>query len=160
MAMRILAIIGLIGGIIALVGIFTPWATGGVLDPLGGEWIPKSASAWDGIKDSAVSYFTLALVGVCIALLGALSALAAPRVKALWAMLAIGGILAIAGAAYGFFDIDTGPGWTLIPSIGDIPACSSYGYGLSLTLVGGILALIGALVGGILALTGALGSKE
>ena len=154
MAMRILAIIGLIGGIIALVGIFTPWATGGVLV---GEWIPKSASAWDGIKDSAVSYFTLALVGACVALLGALSTLAAPRVKALWAILAIGGILAIAGAAYGFFDIDSRPGWTLIPSIGYVPACSSYGYGLSLTLVGGILALIGALVGGILALTGALG---
>ncbi len=152
MVMRIIALIGLIGGILALVGIFTTWATGGVLDPLLYEWIPVSASGWD-----IGSYSTVALVGACVALVGALSALAAPRVKALWAILAIGGILAIAGAAYGFFDIDTGPGWT---SIWHLPACSSYGYGLSLTLVGGILALIGALVGGILALTGALGSKE
>ena len=149
MVKRTLAVIGLIGGILALVGIFTPWATGGVLV---GEWIPMSASGWD-----IGSYSTVALVGACVALLGALSALAAPRVKALWAILAIGGILAIAGAAYGFFDIDTGPGWT---SIGHLPACSSYGYGLSLTLVGGILALIGALVGGILTLTGSLGLSK
>ena len=151
MAKRILALIGLIGGILALVGIFTPWATGSV----GG--IPVSASAWDGIKDSAVSYFTLALVGACVALLGALSALAAPRVKALWAILALGGILAIVGAAWGFFDIETGTGVRLEEGIGYIPVTSSYGYGLYLTLVGGILALIGALVGGVLALTGTLG---
>ena len=152
MAMRIIALLGLIGGILALVGIFTTWATGGVLDPKLGEWIPVSASGWD-----IGSYSTVALVGACVALVGALSALAAPRVKALWAILAIGGILAIAGAAYGFFDIDTGPGWY---PIGHVPACSSYGYGLSLTLVGGILALIGALGGGILALTGSLGLSK
>lgn len=127
---RILALIGLIGGILALVGIFTPWATASA------PWISVSASAWDGIKDAAVSYFTLALIGACFALLGALSALAAPRVKALWAMLAIGGILAIVGAAWGFFDIETGTG---------MGVSYGYGYGLYLTLVGGILALIGSL---------------
>jgi len=130
MAMRILVLIGLIGGILALVGIFTPWATAS------GWGMSVSASAWDGIKDSAGSYFTVALVGACVALVGALSALAAPRVKALWAILAIGGILAIAGAAYGFFDIETGTEGGFI---------YGYGYGLYLTLVGGILALIGSL---------------
>ena len=142
MAMRILTLIGLIGGIIALVGIFTPWATAS------GWGMSVSASAWDGIRDAAGSYFTVALVGACIALVGALSALAAPRAKVLWAILAIGAILAIAGAAYGFADIYTGTEGGFL---------YGYGYGLYLTLIGGILALIGALGGGILAFTGSLG---
>jgi hypothetical protein len=130
MVKTILGLIGLYGGMFALIGIFYPWATAS------GWGMSVSASAWDGIRDSAVSYFTLALVGACVALVGALSALAAPRVKALWAILAIGGILAIAGAAYGFFDIDTGTEGGFL---------YGYGYGLYLTLVGGILALIGSL---------------
>jgi hypothetical protein len=142
MVKRTIALIGLIGGILALVGIFTPWATAS------GWGMSVTASAWDGIRESAGSYCTVALIGACIALVGALSALAAPRVKVLWAILAIGGILAIAGAAYGFFDIETGT---------EMGFLYGYGYGLYLTLVGGILALIGALVGGVLALTGSLG---
>jgi hypothetical protein len=130
MVKTILGLIGLYGGMFALIGIFYPWATAS------GWGMSVSASAWDGIRDSAVSYFTLALVGACVALVGALSALAAPRVKALWAILAIGGILAIAGAAYGFFDIDTGTEGGFL---------YGYGYGLYLTLIGGILALIGSL---------------
>jgi hypothetical protein len=130
MVKRMLALVGLVGGILALVGIFTPWATAS------GGGMSVSASAWDGIKETAVSYFTLALVGSCVALLGALSALAAPKVKALWAILAVGGILAIVGAAWGFSDIETGA---------EMGLSYGYGYGLYLTLVGGILALIGSL---------------
>jgi hypothetical protein len=146
MAMRIFVIIGLIGGIIALVGIFTPAVTES-------GWL--SVSAWDSITKTTImgevmpceTYFCLAFAGAAVALLGALTAVAVPQVKALWAILAIGGILAIVGTTWAFSDIET---------CGII----SYGWGLYLTLGGGILALIGALSGGVLAFTGALGSKE
>ncbi len=129
MAMRILMLIGLVGGIVALLGIFTPAITvTGLL----------SVSAWDSITETTIlgmpmerqTYFCLAFAGAAVALLGALTLVAVPKVKALWAILAIGGMLAIAGAAWALFDIETGYG-------------VSYGWGLYLTLGGGILALIG-----------------
>ena len=128
MAIRILTLIGLVGGIIALLGIFTPAIT------VTG-WF--SMSAWDSITETMVcifpierqTYFCLAFAGAVVALLGALTAVAVPKVKALWAILAIGGILAIIGAAWALFDIETGYG-------------VSYGWGLYLILGGGILALI------------------
>ena len=129
MAMRILTLIGLIGGIIALLGIFTPAVT------MTG-WF--SVSAWDSITETTIfgfpierqTYFCLAFAGATVALLSALTAVAVPKVKVLWAILAIGGMLAIAGAAWAFSDIETGYG-------------ISYGWGLYLILGGGILALIG-----------------
>ena len=129
MAMRILTLIGLVGGIVALLGIFTPAITlTGLL----------SVSAWDSITETTIwgipierqTYFCLAFAGAAVALLAALTAVAVPKVKALWAILAIGGMLAIAGAAWALSDIETGYG-------------VSYGWGLYLTLGGGILALIG-----------------
>jgi hypothetical protein len=130
MAMRILMLIGLIGGIIALLGIFTPAVT------MTG-WL--SLSAWDSITETTImggvvprqTYFCLAFAGAVVALLAALTAVAVPKVKALGAILAIGGMLAIAGAAWALFDIETGYG-------------VSYGWGLYLILGGGILALIGS----------------
>jgi hypothetical protein len=149
---RIIALVGLVGGILALVGIFTPWITAS------GWGMSEGWSAWDSITEAKMmereTYCVLAFVGAILGLLGALSAMAAPRTKALWAILGIGAILAIAGAAWGFSDFFGGePGTYMGVTI-------SYGYGLYLTLVGGILALLGALGGSILALTGALGSKE
>lgn len=66
---------------------------------------------------------------------GALSALVLPRSRILWGILALGGLLAIIGAAWGFSDIDTGSAWG---------ASVSYGAGIYLTLIGGIFGLIGA----------------
>jgi hypothetical protein len=130
MAMRMLGLLGLIGGTLALVGIFTPWATASYMG------LSESLSGWDCIKGDGETYCYLAFAGALVALLGALSSLAAPRAKALWTILAIGGILAIVGAAWAFSDIETGTMWGM---------SVSYGFGLYLTLVGGILALIGSL---------------
>lgn len=135
--------IGLIGGIIAIVGVFGPWQSLSGTHPLTGEEISESASAWDSITESTVAgsqvgretYCVLALVGGVLALIGALGVLASPGVKALAGILAIGGLLAIIGAGWGFSDIETG-------TVLGIEV--SYGYGLYLCLVGGILGLVGA----------------
>jgi hypothetical protein len=131
MAKRILGVIGLIGGGVAVGGVFLPWAIASALG------ISVSASGWDFITSTDPEiYCYLALVGGGIAALFALLALAAPKAKVLWALLGIGGAVAIAGAVWALLDIETGTimGVTL-----------SYGYGLYMVLGGGVLGLIGAL---------------
>jgi uncharacterized BrkB/YihY/UPF0761 family membrane protein len=126
--------VGLVAGILALVGVFTPWATqhGGLRPNL---------SAWDAMTgvvvpgDNAPLHLVwagLAFGAALILLVGALYAVAAPKAKAPWVMLHIGGALAIAGFVSGLSDIRDG--LTILPG---------YGYGLYLTLVGGILGLTG-----------------
>ena len=136
MGKQILGAVGLIGGILALVGIFTPWAT--LSTAWGGS---VSMSAWDSITEAEIlgqpaereTYCLLAFAGSILALVGALLAVFAPSMKVPWAILVVGGVLAIIGAVWGLSDIETG-------SILGISV--SYGYGLYLTLAGGVLAFL------------------
>jgi uncharacterized BrkB/YihY/UPF0761 family membrane protein len=131
---KILAYIGLIAGVLALVGVFSPWAT------YPGGYSPN-ISAWDAMTGLTVWDYRLyqiwaglAFGGALLLLGGALSALAAPRSKAPWVVLHIGGALAIIGFAAAVSEIrDGGFGYP------------GYGYGLYLTLVGGILGLTGVM---------------
>jgi len=135
---KVLGRVGLIAGTLTLVGVFSPWATGS------GWRETLNISAWDSITMSMTvgpqipreAWACLALAGATLVLVGALSALAAPRVKVPWAILGVGGVLSIAGCAWGLFSITTGTllGYHLGP-----------GYGLYLTLVGGVLGLAGIL---------------
>lgn len=135
---RILGVIGFTAGVLALVGIFIPWAT------VSAWGMSASASAWDSVTRATVvgqlvereAWACLALAGAILILLGALSALAFPRTRMLWGILAIGGLLAIAGPAWGFSDI---------PTTGILGISVSYGTGVYLTLVGGILGLSGVI---------------
>lgn len=133
---RILGVIGLIGGILAVVGIFVSWVKVSV-------WgISVSVSAWDSVTNATVmegevgreAWACIALAGAVLTMMGALSALVSPRSRALWGVLVIGGLLAIIGSAWGFSDIQTGGAFGV--SVG-------YGPGVYLTLVGGILGLVG-----------------
>jgi uncharacterized BrkB/YihY/UPF0761 family membrane protein len=128
---KILAYIGLIASILALVGVFTPWATD-----------HPNLSAWNAM--TGLTYYHrdfrlyevwagLAFGAALILLVGALYAVAAPKAKAPWVMLHIGGALAIAAFAAAVSYIRV-PGSIL-----------GYGYGLFLTLVGGILGLTGVM---------------
>ena len=133
---KVLAYIGLIASILALVGVFTPWATARFGLP--------NLSAWDAM--TGLRYFAdwflyepaprmyevwagLAFGAALILLAGALYAVAAPKAKAPWVMLHIGGTLAIAAFA------------AAVSFIG----YHGLGYGLFLTLVGGILGLTGVM---------------
>ncbi len=136
MRKEILAAMGLIGGVLALVGIFAPWVT------LSTGWgASVSMTAWDSITEAKIlgqpaereMYCLLALAGGILALVGALLAVFAPAVKAPWASLVMGGVLAIVGAVWGLSDIET---------VSMMDFSVSYGYGLYLTLSGGILAFL------------------
>lgn len=135
---RILGFIGLIAGVLAVVGIFTSWAK------ISSWGISVSVSAWDSVTNATVmggevgreAWACIALAGAILTMVGALSVLASPRTRMLWGILAIGGLLAIIGSAWGFSDIQTG---------GILGVSVGYGPGVYLTLVGGILGLVGAL---------------
>lgn len=133
------ALAGLLGGILAMVGVFTAWGE------ISG-WISVDISGWDFATNGKVmgqnvgreTYACLGVSGAIIGLVAALALLAWPRSGGLWKpLLALGGILAITGAAWGIADIDTGS--ALGVSVGR-------GSGIYLTLVGGIVCLGGMLV--------------
>jgi len=137
---RVAGLIGLIAGILAVVGLFTPWAT------LSGWGASVSASAWDSVTNAKVmgeevgreGWALLALFGTILTLVGALFALASPKTKIAWGLLLTGGVLAVAGSVWAFSDIETG---------GALGVSAGYGAGLYLTLVGGLLGLIGGVLG-------------
>ncbi|KUO41260.1 MAG: hypothetical protein AVW06_01615 [Hadesarchaea archaeon DG-33-1] len=113
-----LLVIGLIGGILAAVGVFLPWASAyGV-----------SVSGWD--VTSAGSYPYVILVGGIIALLGSLVALLAIKIKNISYLILLGGIIAILGWIWAAIEVTD---WSLVS------------YGFYVCLVGSILALIGSM---------------
>lgn len=146
---RTLGIIGFMAGVLALVGIFTAWAT------VSGYGTSASASAWDSVTRATVMnqhikrevWACLAFAGVILILVGALSALVLARTKITWSILAIGGLLAIAGAAWGFSAIPTGGIVGISSSYGvdlsQFGISVGHGVGVYLTLVGGVFGLSG-----------------
>ncbi len=122
-------IIGLIGGVIAAAGVFLTWGSVSVTIP-GWGTVGGSSSGLDIATDGNEVYPYLALAGGALGLLGGLGALSGR--KGLGYLLPLGGIIAIAGAGWGFADIS---GMTGV----DI------GYGVYVCLAGGVLALLGSL---------------
>lgn len=137
---RIVGLVGLVAGVLAVVGLFSPWVT------VSGWGLSGGISVWDLILNADVAldrfglaelfkmggWAFLALGGAVLLVVGSLCALVAPRIKLLWAIPTLGAILALVGAVWALSDVDTGRilGFT-----------ASYGYGLYLTLSGGILGL-------------------
>jgi hypothetical protein len=122
MKKQTLLIIGLIGGILAAVGVFLPWASATEFG------ITISMSGWDG---RASNYPYVILLGGILALLGGLLALLAVKVKNIDYLILIGGIVALLGWIWAVADAGLS-GWT---------------YGFYTCLVGAVLALIGGIMG-------------
>ncbi|MDI6642832.1 MAG: hypothetical protein QMD95_02125 [Candidatus Hodarchaeaceae archaeon] len=152
--------IGLIGGIFVFAGIFSPWVSvsGSLTHEGQSASFTVDASGWDltqgkvviggeiagtiqlvvmDIGDMWCPY--VALAGGVLALIGILVTLASTRLWTLGVLLPVGGMLAIIGAALSFRDIQTGT-----VTVMGITARSGYGYGIYLSIVGGILSIIGA----------------
>lgn len=156
MEKKTLLVIGLIGGILAAVGVFLSWASIQA-EVEGFSTISADITGWDMAKgETTIMGITVpgpsepspyvVLVGGILALIGAIGALAAGAKKAgvkLSILLAIGGLIAIVGAGWGFSVVETGT----VSLIGIGNVSSSYGYGLYMCLVGAILALIGGIMG-------------
>lgn len=155
-----LLVIGLIGSILVFAGIFSPWTSVSGSGTYGGQSasFTAGASGWDyaqgevtitakiaGTSQSQTMpvggtwYPYVALAGGVLALVGVLATLASTRLWQLGVLLPVGGVLAIIGAALSFISIQTGT----VTMMG-MTARSSYGYGIYLSIVGGILGIIGA----------------
>jgi hypothetical protein len=119
MEKKTLLIIGLIGGIIATVGVFLPWVSVSV----GGFSVSADGSGSNQGK--------VIILGGVLAVIGALAALAT-SIKSLGYLVPIGGLVGVLGWVW--FGVDAGFG-----------NLSSYSYGLWVALVGAVLALIGTL---------------
>ena len=135
-----IAIVGLIGGILAAVGVFGTWMT------MSGIGTGVSVSGWDFAQGTAetgglslkLPYF--ALLGGILAVVGSVLALVKPSAVAK-SLLAIGGILALIGVAYGLAIADAGAAIS-----GAAPGVSiGAGYGAYLVVIGGILAILSTL---------------
>ena len=141
---RFLPLVGLVAGILALVAIFTPWS--GVRAP--GLGISADASAWDQVINAKImgeelgreAWACLALSGAIAIVLSSLLALATSKTKVPWGILGIitGGLLLAASAFWALADVDTGTmsGVTV-----------TYGFGLYLALVAGIVACVAGVMG-------------
>jgi len=115
MKKQTLLIIGLIGGILAAVGVFLDWGGG--------------MTGWQGT--AFVSYPYVVLLGGILALIGALVAMLAVKVKNIDYLIPIGGVVALLGWIWAVADA----------------GLSGWAYGFYVCLVGGILALIGGIMG-------------
>ena len=117
-----LGIIGLIGGIIAAVGVFLNWSRG-----VSG-W--DAARVWAPLMGKSANYVYVILIGGILALIGGIGILVI-KIKVLEYLVPIGGILAIAGW-----------GWC----VADAGTLSGFAYGFYACLVGGIIALISGIL--------------
>jgi hypothetical protein len=125
MESKTLMVIGLIGGILAAVGVFLEWVSVSI-----GVYT-ASASGWDMATAAvgSVSYPYVIVVGGIIALVGALGALGTQS-KGIGYLLPLGGLVALGGW-----------GW----AASDVADWSAVSYGFYVCLVGAILALVGSL---------------
>ncbi|TKJ25650.1 MAG: hypothetical protein CEE41_04010 [Hadesarchaea archaeon B3_Hades] len=137
MEKQTLLIIGLIGGILAVVGVFLPWIGRSYM----GGWSAGglSDSGWNLRTTRVISFYSPypALAGGIIALLGGFALLNGKRPVGF--LLPIGGITAIAGGLWGYFDVSAY--LSRVVTIPELHLSSSYGF--YICIVGGVLALIG-----------------
>jgi len=135
MEKQTLLIIGLIGGILATIGVFLPWIGRSYM----GGWSGWGDSGWGLRTTRVISFYSPypALAGGIIALLGGFALLKEKRPVGF--LLPMGGITAIAGGAWGYFDVSA-----YLSRVGTVPELHlSSGYGFYVCIVGGVLALIG-----------------
>lgn len=128
-AQQALLALGFIGGIIAVVSVFLPWAvyfSGATSGTISG-WDCATSPIW---SISSAPY--LPLIGGILAVVGAIGILGA-KVKAIGYLLPIGGILAIVGAVWGLSSIGA---WTW--------AGVASSYGIIVSQFGGGLAILGS----------------
>jgi hypothetical protein len=131
---RIFGIIGLIGGVLAIVGFFGTWYWV-KLPPASG--FPNSSFSGRDFTQSTTKMPYLVLVGGVITVVGSFTAFFRPR----WVtkvLLATGGILILIGGAAGFIYL-----WPVSMRFGS-ESLAHYGasYGAYLVVIGGILSIL------------------
>jgi len=122
-----LSVIGLIGGILVVVGIFLPWASATAFG------ITVSMSGWDGLSASVSNNpdVLLGLIGGILALIGGLVSMVLIKTKNISYLIPLGGVLTIIGWIWSAYTVTD---WSFVS------------YGFYTCLVGGILALISGIM--------------
>lgn len=139
---RHLAAVAVGGSAVALVGIFTPWATW-ERSWLGG-YFSGDISAWELMLDSRPiistyhAFYWVALAGALMCFVAGMSAVASPRARVLWASMILGAIGVMLGSLWGLFIVE-------VESV--VPHYAGYGYGLFLTFAGGAASLVAGALG-------------
>jgi hypothetical protein len=144
---KIAAIIGMIGGIVVLVGVYLDWIMGSVLTANGFDFLMVGENGLKlgrGIVAEVVGWgeaqaiVILVLIGGILALAGGVLALVSiifrksAKLKFLSYLMLIGGILSIVGAGWGYVKVGRA---TRIAMTG-VP-----GLGLYIIVIGGLIAL-------------------
>lgn len=122
-----LSVIGLIGGILVVAGVFLPWVSASVFG------VTFTASGWDALSASVSKSpdVLLGLIGGIIALIGGLVSAIAIKMKNLGYLIPLGGILAVLAWIWSAYTITD---WSVVA------------YGFYMCLVGGIIALISGIM--------------
>jgi hypothetical protein len=122
-----LSVIGLIGGILVVAGVFLPWVSASVFG------VTFTASGWDALKASVSKNpdVLLGLIGGIIALIGGLVSAIAIKMKNLGYLILLGGILAVLAWIWSAYTMTD---WSAVT------------YGFYIYLVGAIIALISGIM--------------
>jgi hypothetical protein len=137
--------------VVAIVGVFTPWASASWTSGEPAEARSADGSGWDlmtasgDVEEGPEAYAILAFAGVFVLLLGALWALLDPLSKAAWFVAFAGGVAAIAGSIWGLQSVND----IVFAGVGSAGVTITGGSGQYATLAGGIAGVLAGIVGRI-----------
>ena len=129
MEKKTLGILGLVGGVVALAGLFLDWVS---VSAMG---MSIGASGWLILTTVGGIQPILVLVGSLLAALGGIGILMDQKMLSM--MLPVGGIIAVAGAGWVIADMSSVAG-----AVGGTGIGVSMGMGIYANIIGGIIALI------------------
>lgn len=146
---RLIGAFGVIAAVLAIVGVFTPWASATWSSGDPPEARSAAGSGWDlmtasgDVEEGPEAYAVVAFAGAFVLLLGALWALLDPLSKAAWLVALAGGVAAIAGSVWGGQSVND----IVFAGLGTGAAEITSGAGQYLTLAGGIAGVLAGIVG-------------
>ena len=146
---RLIGAIAVIAAVVAIVGVFIPWASATWTSGEPAEARRADGSGWDlmtasgDVENGPEAYAIVAFAGAVVLLLGALWALLDPLSKAAWFVAFVGGGAAIAGGVWGLQSVSE----VVLTGVASAGATITGGPGQYATLAGGIAGVLASIVG-------------
>ncbi len=148
---RLIGAFAVIAAVVAIIGVFTPWANASWTAGQPAEERSAAASGWDlmtasgDVEEGTEAYAIVAFAGAFVLLLGALWALMDPLSKAAWFAVFAGGVAAIAGSVWGGQALSD----IIFTGAGNAEVAITRASGAWATLAGGAAGVLAAIVGRI-----------
>ncbi len=146
---RFIGAFAVIAAVIAIVGVFSPWASAAWTSGDPAENRSADGSGWElmtaggDVEEGPEAYAIIGFAGAWALLLGALWAMLDPLSKAAWFVVLAGAAAAIAGSVWGA----QSAGDIVFAGAGNAAVTISRAWGLYLTLAGGIAGALASIVG-------------